>query len=99
MASQGTKRDNLISANQFLVKKPTSIWSSPPAIKKSIPAQSLSSKVLPLRWYDASIKYLFEKKINSRHDKNNHNNKAANNNFSLERLNDDDDVQFILFDF
>ena len=37
--------------------------------------------------------------MDNRHDKNNNDNEAVNDNFSLERLNNDDDIQFTLLDF
>lgn len=37
--------------------------------------------------------------MDSKHNKNNNDNKAANDNFSLKKLSDNNNVQFILFNF
>lgn len=99
MAPQGTKRASLTSASQPLAKKPTPVRSSSPSVKKPITAQFLTLKTLPSRRRSASVRDLFEEEMDNRHDKNNNDDKTANDNFSLEGLNNDDDIQFTLFDF
>lgn len=99
IAPRGTKRANSTSASQPPPKKLTLVRSSPPLVKKSIPARFSPPKALLSRWHSASVRDLSEGEINNRYDKNNNDDEAANNDSSLEGFSDDDDIQFTLFDF
>lgn len=75
------------------MKRAGSIFAGQPPTKKPILAQFLPSQVLPSCWRTFLVKDFFKEKIDSRGDKNNKYNKAANDNdSSLEDLSEDDDV-------
>lgn len=85
MALQGIKRASLIFAGLLSVKKP-------------ILTQSSLLQALLSSWNGALVKNLFEEELNGNSNKNNKNNKTAkDNNLLLKELNEDDNVQFVLF--
>lgn len=85
IAPHKTKKVTSTSASQPFGKILIPVLSSSPSLKKPILAQSLLSKTLPFCRRITFIRDLFKKKIDSRHDKNNNDDKAAYDNFLLER--------------
>lgn len=67
-------------------------------IKKLIPTQFLLLQAWLSYYYHTLIRDLFKKEIDNGSNKNYNNNKVANNNFSLEKLSQDNNIQFILFE-
>lgn len=81
-----------MSVSQPLTKNPISVQSLSLLVKKSISVQFSLSKALSSHWRGTSIRDLFEEEMDNKYDKNNNDNKTANNNFSRKRLGDNDDV-------
>lgn len=92
MAPQGTKKTSSILAGCFSTKKSIPIQSLLPSTKKPTLARFFPLQAISSYWHIASVRDLFEKKINGRQDNNNNDNKATNNDSLLGEFNKDNDV-------